>query len=96
MQLNSWGMYPQIKSKKFTFKTKDNLKDILKENSTFILFGKGRSYEVFKWKVSKYFKTINPSLKFADGFVAVIQTYIISVGFTNYIFSSIGFALYPE
>ena len=44
MQLNSWGMYPQIKSKKFTFKTKDNLKDILKENSTFIPFGNGRSY----------------------------------------------------
>ena len=37
-------MYPQIKSKKFTFKTKDNLKDILKENSTFIPFGNGRSY----------------------------------------------------
>ncbi|MGJ0355682.1 FAD-binding protein [Aliarcobacter cryaerophilus] len=44
MQLNSWGMYPQIKSKKFTFNTKDNLKDILKENSTFIPFGNGRSY----------------------------------------------------
>lgn len=44
MQLNSWGMYPKIKSKKFTFKTKNNLKDILKENSTFIPFGNGRSY----------------------------------------------------
>ena len=44
MQLNSWGMYPQIKSKKFTFNTKDNLKDILKENNTFIPFGNGRSY----------------------------------------------------
>ena len=44
MQLNSWGMYPQIKSKKFTFNTKDNLKDILKENSTLIPFGNGRSY----------------------------------------------------
>ena len=44
MQLNSWGMYPQIKSKIFTFKTKDNLKDILKENSTLIPFGNGRSY----------------------------------------------------
>lgn len=41
---NSWGMFPKIKSKKFTFKTKDNLKDILKENSTFIPFGNGRSY----------------------------------------------------
>ena len=28
---NSWGMYPQIKSKKFTFNTKDNIKDILKD-----------------------------------------------------------------
>ncbi len=44
MQLNSWGMYPQIKSKKFTFKTKENLKNILEENSTFIPFGNGRSY----------------------------------------------------
>lgn len=44
MQLNSWGMYPQIKSKKFTFNTKDSLKNILKENSTFIPFGNGRSY----------------------------------------------------
>ena len=44
MQLNSWGMYPQIKSKIFTFKTKDNLRNILEENSTFIPFGNGRSY----------------------------------------------------
>ena len=44
MQLNSWGMYPQIKSKIFTFNTKDNLRNILKENSTFIPFGNGRSY----------------------------------------------------
>ena len=44
MQINSWGMYPQIKSKKFTFNTKDNLKNILKENSTLIPFGNGRSY----------------------------------------------------
>ena len=44
MQLNSWGMYPQIKSKKFTFNTKDNLRNILKENSTLIPFGNGRSY----------------------------------------------------
>lgn len=44
MQLNSWGMYPQIKSKIFIFNTKDNLKNILKENSTFISFGNGRSY----------------------------------------------------
>ena len=44
MQLNSWGMYPQIKSKIFTFNTKDNLKNILKENSTLIPFGNGRSY----------------------------------------------------
>ena len=44
MQLNSWGMYPQIKSKKFTFNTKDNLRNILEENSTFIPFGNGRSY----------------------------------------------------
>ena len=44
MQLNSWGMYPQIKSKIFTFNTKDNLRNILKENSTFISFGNGRSY----------------------------------------------------
>ena len=44
MQLNSWGMYPQIKSKIFTFNTKDNLRNILEENSTFIPFGNGRSY----------------------------------------------------
>jgi FAD/FMN-containing dehydrogenase len=44
MQINSWGMYPQIKSISFIFNTKDNLKDILKENSTFIPFGNGRSY----------------------------------------------------
>ncbi|MCT7580168.1 FAD-binding oxidoreductase [Aliarcobacter butzleri] len=44
MRLNSWGMYPQIKSKKFTFNTKDNLRNILEENSTFIPFGNGRSY----------------------------------------------------
>ncbi|RXJ95817.1 FAD-linked oxidase [Arcobacter sp. AHV-9/2010] len=44
MQLNSWGMYPQIKNKKFTFNTKNNLKDVLKENNTFIPFGNGRSY----------------------------------------------------
>ncbi len=44
MNLNSWGMYPQIKNKKFTLNTKNNLKDILKENNTFIPFGNGRSY----------------------------------------------------
>jgi FAD/FMN-containing dehydrogenase len=44
MQLNSWGMFPQIKSKIFTFNTKDNLRNILEENSTFIPFGNGRSY----------------------------------------------------
>ena len=44
MQLNSWGMYPQIKSKIFTFNTKDNLRNILEENSTLIPFGNGRSY----------------------------------------------------
>ena len=44
MNLNSWRMYPQIKNKKFTLNTKNNLKDILKENSTFIPFGNGRSY----------------------------------------------------
>ncbi|TLT01305.1 FAD-binding oxidoreductase [Aliarcobacter cibarius] len=44
MNLNSWGMYPQIKSKSFTFDTKDNLKNILKENNSFIPFGNGRSY----------------------------------------------------
>ena len=44
VNLNSWGMYPQIKSISFIFNTKENLKNILKENSTFIPFGNGRSY----------------------------------------------------
>ncbi|WP_148571061.1 FAD-binding oxidoreductase [Aliarcobacter cryaerophilus] len=44
MIFNSWGMFPKIKSKKFTFNTKDSLKNILKENNTFISFGNGRSY----------------------------------------------------
>lgn len=44
MRLNSWGMYPLIKNKNFIFQTKEELKNKLEENNTFIPFGNGRSY----------------------------------------------------
>ena len=54
MQLNSWGMYPQIKSKKFTFKTKDNLKDIfLFDSSLSTLFKLFINIEMDKEVVKK-------------------------------------------
>ncbi len=44
MNLNSWGMYPKIKSKIYTFQTKDELKNKLQEDKSYIAFGNGRSY----------------------------------------------------
>jgi len=44
MNLNSWGMYPKIKNRKFIFQTTNELKTILKVGDSFIPFGNGRSY----------------------------------------------------
>lgn len=44
MSLNSWGMYPKIETKQFIFDSEDKLKNILKDDSSFIPFGNGRSY----------------------------------------------------
>ncbi|PWE21722.1 FAD-linked oxidase [Aliarcobacter skirrowii] len=44
MYLNSWGMYPKIKSKIYTLHSKDELKNKLQEDKSFIPFGNGRSY----------------------------------------------------
>lgn len=44
MQLNSWGMYPKIKSKNFNLKDKNNLNKLLQKDQEFIPYGNGRSY----------------------------------------------------
>ncbi len=44
MSMNSWGLYPKIKNQSFVFQTKDELKNKLSENKSYIPFGNGRSY----------------------------------------------------
>jgi len=44
MKLYSWGMYPKIDSKYFSFENKNQLQDILIKDLEFIPYGNGRSY----------------------------------------------------
>ncbi len=44
MNLMSWGMYPKIKNRVFTFDKVETLKEIVTEDASFIPFGNGRSY----------------------------------------------------
>ena len=44
MRLKSWGMYPQIKSKNYALKNRDDLSIKLLEPNNFICYGNGRSY----------------------------------------------------
>ena len=44
MSLLSWGLYPKIKNRVFTFKTTSRLREILNETSEVIPYGNGRSY----------------------------------------------------
>lgn len=44
MNLYSWGLYPKIKIKSYSFDTKTTLKNIIKKDKQFIPYGNGRSY----------------------------------------------------
>ena len=44
MKLNSWGMYPIVKSNSFILKDENNLHKLIEEEKEFITFGNGRSY----------------------------------------------------
>lgn len=44
MSLMSWGMYPKIKNRVFTFDKVETLKQIVSEDEDFIPYGNGRSY----------------------------------------------------
>lgn len=44
MSLNSWGMYPRIKNRQFSFDNEQELKKIIEENQDLIAYGNGRSY----------------------------------------------------
>ncbi|MDQ1264433.1 MAG: decaprenylphospho-beta-D-ribofuranose 2-oxidase [Campylobacterota bacterium] len=44
MSLQSWGMYPKIENKVFSFRSKDSLREYMKETAEFISYGNGRSY----------------------------------------------------
>ncbi|MGJ0309415.1 FAD-binding protein [Aliarcobacter cryaerophilus] len=44
MSLNSWGMYPIVKSDSFSLKDENSLKNILQKPKKYIPFGNGRSY----------------------------------------------------
>jgi len=41
---SAWGMYPRIKSRRFTFDQPETLKDIIGEHNDLIAYGNGRSY----------------------------------------------------
>ncbi len=44
MNLSSWGNYPKIETKVFSFENENRLKEILLQDLEFIPFGNGRSY----------------------------------------------------
>jgi len=44
MSLLSWGLYPRIANKVFTFKTSNDLSSVLSDNDELIPYGNGRSY----------------------------------------------------
>lgn len=44
MNLNSWGMYPKIKTKPFVFDTREKLVSLLNSQEEFIPYGNGKSY----------------------------------------------------
>lgn len=44
MNLNSWGMYPKIKTKRFVFDSQEKLASLLNGNKKFIPYGNGKSY----------------------------------------------------
>ncbi|NWF67159.1 MAG: FAD-binding oxidoreductase [Campylobacterales bacterium] len=44
MNLSSWGNYPKIETKVFSFENENRLKEILLQDLEFISFGNGRSY----------------------------------------------------
>lgn len=44
MRLNSWGLYPKIQNKIFSFKDEEKLKKTLSSQQTYIPYSNGRSY----------------------------------------------------